>query len=43
MVTDPVKTQAKKSGDIWIMNPDYEGKDSSNMFLNSKFKSDEFW
>ena len=42
MVTDPVKTQAKKSGDLWIMNPDYEGKDPSNMFLNSKFKSDEF-
>ena len=42
MVTDPVKTQARKSGDIWIMNPDYEGKDPNNMFLTSKFKSDEF-
>ena len=42
MVTDPVKTQAKKSGDLWIMNPAYEGKDPSNKFLNSKFKSDEF-
>ena len=42
MVTDPVNTQAKKSGDLWIMNPAYEGKDPSNKFLNSKFKSDEF-
>ena len=41
-VTDPVTTQARKSGDVWIMNPDYEGKDPNNMYLTSKFKSDKF-
>ena len=42
MVSDPVKIQTLKDGDVWIMNPDYEGKDSNNMYLNSKFKRDEF-
>ena len=42
MVSDPVKTQARKSGDVWLMNPAYEGKDPNNMYLNSKFKQDEF-
>ena len=42
MVSDPVKTQARKSGDVWLMNPDYEGKDSNNMYLTSKFRQDEF-
>ena len=42
MVSDPVKTQARKDGDIWLMNPAYEGKDPNNMYLNSKFKRDEF-
>ena len=42
MVSDPVKTQARKSGDVWLMNPAYEGKDPNNMYLNSKFRQDEF-
>ena len=42
MVSDPVKTQARKSGDVWLMNPDYEGKDPNNMYLTSKFRQDEF-
>ena len=42
MVSDPIKTQARKSGDVWLMNPDYEGKDSNNMYLTSKFRQDEF-
>ena len=42
MVSDPVKVQARKSGDVWVVNPDYQGKDPSNMYINSKFKSDEF-
>ena len=42
MVSDPVKVQARKSGDVWVVNPDYQGKDPSNMYLNSKFKQDEF-
>jgi len=42
MVSDPVKTQARKSGDVWLMNPAYEGKDSNNMYLTSKFRQDEF-
>ena len=42
MVSDPVKIQTLKDGDVWIMNPDYEGKDPNNMYLNSKFKRDGF-
>ena len=42
MVSDPVKVQARKSGDVWVVNPDYQGKDPSNMYINSKFKQDEF-
>ena len=42
MVSDPIKTQARKDGDVWLMNPAYEGKDPNNMYLNSKFKRDEF-
>ncbi len=42
MVTDPTKVQARKSGDVWLMNPEYEGKDPNNMYLNSKFRQDEF-
>lgn len=42
MVSDPVKIQTLKDGDVWIMNPAYEGKDPSNMYLNSKFKRDGF-
>jgi hypothetical protein len=42
MVSDPVKIQTLKDGDVWLMNPAYEGKDPNNMYLNSKFKRDEF-
>jgi hypothetical protein len=42
MVSDPVKVQARKSGDVWVVNPAYEGKDPINMYINSKFKTDEF-
>ena len=42
LVTDPIKLQAKKDGDAWILNPAYKGKNAMNMYLPSQFQTDAY-
>ncbi|MDB4576411.1 hypothetical protein N9091_01725 [bacterium] len=42
MVSNPEKLATRKMGDVWIKNPNATDKETSNLYLNSQYKTDEY-
>jgi len=42
LISDPYKKGTKKEGDVYVLNDQYKGKDSMNMYFTTQFKTDEF-